>query len=337
MTRVVCFGELLLRIASPPGELLLQTPRLIPTLAGAEANVAVSLARLGDKARFVSVLPDNPLGRAATEELRRYGVDVGGVRTGPGRMGLFFLTPGAVLRPSEVLYDRADSAFARGADAIDWDLALRGADWLHLSGVTPAIGPRGAAGALAAAEAAAARGVRVAFDGNYRAKLWTLWDGDPAAVLRRLMASASLAFVNDQDLALVLGRSFDHPDPEERATEAARAAFDAFPRLERIAHTFRKQHAVAEHALSAALYDRDGGRWEAGPYELVGIVDRIGGGDAFAAGLLHAHRAGEPPQAVIDYALAAAALKHGIAGDFNLSTDADVRALLSGGGLSVRR
>jgi 2-dehydro-3-deoxygluconokinase len=337
MTRFVCFGELLLRLASPPGELLLQTPTLIPTLAGAEANVAVSLARLGDEAAVVTVLPDNALGRAAREELRRYGVDVRGVRTGEGRMGLFFLTPGAVLRPSEVLYDRADSAFARGADAIDWDAALEGADWLHVSGVTPAIGPKGAAGAEAAAEAAVRRSVKVSFDGNYRAKLWALWDGDGPAILRSLIEAASLAFVNDQDVGLILGRSFDDPDPEERATAAARAAFEAFPRLETIAHTFRKQHAVAEHALSAALYTRDGGRWEAGPHELVGIVDRIGGGDAFAAGLLHAHAAGEAPQAALDFALAAAALKHGIAGDFNLSSEADVRALAAGAGLSVRR
>lgn len=336
MTRFVCFGELLIRLASPPGELLLQTPTLLPTFAGAEANVAVSLARLGSDATFVSVVPDNALGRAAREELRRYGVDVSGLRTGPGRMGLFFLTPGAVLRPSEVLYDRAHSAFALAADAIDWDAALTGADWLHVSGVTPAIGPKGAAGALAAVTAANRLGVKVSFDGNYRAKLWALWDGDGPSILRRLLEAADLAFVNDQDVGLVLGRAFDDPDPETRGAAAAAAAFEVFPRLETIAHTIRKQHAVVEHALAAVIYTRVG-RWEAGPHELVGIIDRIGGGDAFAAGLLHALAAGDAPQAALDFALAATALKHGIAGDFNLSSAADVRALAAGGGLSVRR
>jgi 2-dehydro-3-deoxygluconokinase len=336
MTRIVCFGELLIRLASPPGEVLLQTPTLIPSFAGAEANVAVSLARLGSEAVYVSVLPDNPLGRAAREELRRYGVDVTALRNGPGRMGLFFLTPGAVLRPSDVLYDRAGSAFALGADGFDWEPLLAGADWLHVSGVTPALGPKGAAGVLDAAETAVRLGVKVCFDGNFRAKLWALWDGDSAGILRRLMATATLALVNDQDIAHILGRDFDDPDPEVRGAGAAAAAFEAFPRLHSMAHTIRVQHAVVEHALAAVLYARDG-RWEAGPHELVGIVDRIGGGDAFAAGLLHALGQGAAPQAAVDFALAASALKHGIAGDFNLSTEAEVRALAAGGSLSVKR
>ena len=196
--RVVCFGELLLRFSAPGHELLLQTPRLDVHVGGAEANVAVGLARLGRPAAMISAVPDNALGQAALGELRRHGVDVAGVQTLPGRMGLYFLSAGAVTRPFEVLYDRAASAFALAQpDLIDWDAALAGASWLHLSGVTPALGARAAEAAIRAAEGAVRLGVPVSFDGNYRAKLWAAWEGDGPAILRRLMAAADLPDVHD--------------------------------------------------------------------------------------------------------------------------------------------
>lgn len=338
MQRVVCFGELLARLAAPDGEALLQTPRLNVTFAGAEANVAVNLARLGRPAAFVSVLPENRLGDAALEELRRHGVDVAGVRRGPGRMGLFFLTPGAVLRPSEVLYDRAGSAIAIAEpELIDWREALAGAGWLHVSGVTPALGPQAAEAAVRAVEAAVAHGVRVAFDGNFRAKLWALWDGDPAAILGRMLACASVAFVDDRDIARALGRSFEQVDAAERRRAAALAAFDAYPRLQAIAHTVRKQEeGVGEQTLSAVVHTREG-EHRAAARRLTNVVDRIGGGDAFAAGVLHVLADGGAPGEAAEFGLALSALKHGVRGDFAWASEADVRALMAEGLVDVRR
>ncbi len=335
---IVCFGEMLIRLSAPDNELLLQTPRLSIHFGGAEANVAVSLSRLGNAARMISFVPDNALGRAARDELRRYGVDVSQVVFAPGRMGLYFLTQGAMSRPSEVTYDRAGSSFAQAApDAVDWNDALRGATVLHLSGITPALGPSSAAAALRAAKAARARGVIVSFDGNFRGKLWAVWGGDGPAALRDLLGQADLAFVDDRDIALVLGRKFAATDPSERRREAAWEAFAAFPQLSRIASTFRVQHTVDHHELSAVMFTRAGGEFTARERPLIGIVDRIGAGDAFAAGLLHGQRARMSDQEALDFAHAAACLKHAIPGDFNLATEPDVRAFLEQNGLDVRR
>lgn len=335
---IVCFGEILIRLAAPHGEMLLQTPRLETCIGGAEANVAASLARLGGTSRMVSVLPRNALGRAAFDELRRHGVDLAQMRWASGRMGLYFLTPGAVTRPSEVIYDRAGSVFADAApDLIDWDLALADASALHLSGVTPALGPRGAQAAQRAVESAVRLGIPVIFDGNFRGKLWAAWDGDAPTILRGLLATATLAFIDERDVALMLGTAFDQTDPDERRRAASRAAFEAFPRLERIAATRRVQAAQDRHILSATMFGRDGEAWRAGPLDLCDVVDRIGGGDAFAAGLIHARRQGRDDQAALDFALAATGLKHAVRGDFNPSSEADVDAVLQAEGLDVRR
>lgn len=336
--RIVCFGEMLIRLSAPDSQLLLQSPRLDVCFGGAETNVAVSLSRLGAPAALVSVLPDNALGRAALDEVRRHGVDARGVRFAPGRMGLYFLTPGAVCRPSDIVYDRAGSAFAEAdPELIDWDAELDGAGLLHLSGVTPALGPKGAAAALRAARAAKARGVKVSFDGNYRGKLWAAWNGDGPKVLRELLDCADIALVDDRDIALVLGRAFEGETPEARRRAAAAVAFEAFPKLQRMTSTFRVTRNVDHHELSAVMFTRDGGEVRTRSVPLIGIVDRIGGGDAFAAGVLHGLRTGAADQAALDFGLAAACLKHAIPGDFNLASAADVRGFLEQDGLDVRR
>jgi 2-dehydro-3-deoxygluconokinase len=272
------------------------------------------------------------------DELRRHGVDVRGVRFALGRMGLYFLTPGAALRPSDIVYDREGSAFAAADPAlVDWDAELDGAGLLHLSGVTPALGPNGSAAAVRAAEAARAKGLEVSFDGNYRGKLWAAWKGDGPAVLRKLLGCVSIAFVDDRDISLVLGRSFEGPDAGARRRAAAAAAFEAFPLLERIACTTRVARQVDHHELSAVMFARDGRELRTHELALAGVVDRIGGGDAFAAGLLHGFRTGLDDQAALDFALAAAGLKHSIRGDFNLAGGADVERALVQDGLDVRR
>ena len=327
---VVCFGELLLRLAAPGRERLLQTPRLDVFYGGAEANVAVSLARFGHPTSVVSVLPDNALASAALGELRRWKVDTSRVVHGPGRMGLYFLETGAGHRPSDILYDREHTAFATAApDAVDWPGALSGARRLHVSGASAAVSAPAAQAVIRAAEAARAAGVPVSVDCNYRQKLWQAWGGDAPAVLRRLLATADVVFGDHRDFALALGR-------EVASREAgAEAAFSTFPDLRWIASTAREQHSVDHHALSGFLFTR-GGAWTTPSYDVNPIVDRIGGGDAYAAGILHGLLSGLDGQATVDFAIAAACLKHSVPGDFNLVSAEDVAAFASGD-VSVRR
>ncbi|WP_353085957.1 sugar kinase [Stenotrophomonas sp.] len=338
MSRVVCFGELLLRMSAPGRELLLQQPQLAVHAGGAEANVGVSLAHLGHAVAAVSTVPANPLGEFAVGELRRHGVDTSGVRRTDGRMGLYFLTTGAVQRASEVVYDRADSAFANSSAAdYDWDALLAGADWLHLSGVSPALNPAMAQATLAAARAACARGVKVSFDGNFRPSLWARWQGDAPGILRELFACADLVFADYRDIGVVLGGEFEQADVRERVDAAAAQAFAAFPRLQWMACTQRTPHNVDNHALGAMLIGRDGTRAVAPTREMIGIVDRIGGGDAFAAGILHGMMRGFAPDAIVRFGLAAGCLKHSIPGDFNPVSEADIMALTGEERFDVRR
>ncbi len=338
MSRVVCFGELLLRMSAPGRELLLQTAQLTVHPGGAEANVGVSLAQFGHDVSMVSTVPANPLGQFVAGELRRHRVDSRHVQTRPGRMGLYFLTTGAVQRASEVVYDRVDSAFSLGSAAdYDWSTLLDGVEWLHLSGVSPALNPAMAEATLAAAQAACARGVKVSFDGNFRPSLWARWEGDAPRILRELFACAHVAFADYRDIGVVLGGEFPQADVGERVDAAAAQAFAAFPRLQWMACTQRTPHSVDHHSLGAMLIGRDGTRAVAAAREMVGIVDRIGGGDAFAAGILHGMMRDFDPQAIVRFGLAAAILKHSIPGDFNLVSEADVMALTGEERFDVRR
>jgi 2-dehydro-3-deoxygluconokinase len=329
MGRIVCFGELLLRLTAPGRELLLQSGRLDVHVGGAEANVAVGLARLGHEVAMVSRVPCNALGDAAAGHLRRYGVDSSGVTTGTGRMGLYFLSPGAGTRPSDIVYDREGSAFAlAGTDDFDWERLLEGADLLHLSGVTPALGRNSADAAIAAAQAARARGIPVSFDGNYRAQLWQRWEGNPAEILPTLVEKADILFGNHRDLSLLLDRDFDG-EGEARRRESAEAAFDAFPQLRLIASTARHVTDADTHRISARIEGRDG---SAQTEEIVvaGIVDRIGAGDAFAAGVLHGMRQGLDLDGTVHAGLALTCLKHSLPGDASLFGQRDIDAFLAG-------
>ncbi|MBW8880240.1 MAG: sugar kinase [Asticcacaulis sp.] len=277
----VGFGELLIRLTATGGNLLEALPALQPFVGGAEANVAIGLARLGHAARMVSVVPDNALGLGAVQELRRWGVDVSNVATGPGRMGLYFLTPGAIHRPSDILYDRAGSAFATARfSRLSWNRLLRGAGWLHVSGVTAALGANCVAAALKAMQAARAGGVKVSYDCNFRPKLWEAWGGDAPTLIRQLMTEADLVFGGHRDIALVTGESF----ADERA--AAERAFALFPNLQRLVGTRRTQVSVDHNRLAGLMFTRDAS-YETETYDVERIVDRIGGGDAFAAGIFH--------------------------------------------------
>jgi 2-dehydro-3-deoxygluconokinase len=279
-------------------------------------------------------VPPNALGAGAVRFVRGQGVDTSRVITRDGRMGLYFLSPGAGQRASEIVYDRAGSSFATApADAFDWPALLKGASRLHLSGITPALGPVPAAAAIAAAEAATALGVPISFDGNYRARLWEAWDSDPRAILTRLIGHADILFGNHQDVALLLGHGFPGEGAARRRA-AAEAAFAAFPRLKIIASTARHTEDADRHRIAARI-DTPETHVQTDEILVSGIVDRIGAGDSFATGVLHGLSQGG-----IDHAarvgLALACLKHSLPGDASLFGQADIDACLAGG-LDVRR
>lgn len=324
------FGELLVRL-SPPDKMLLRSARSLDiAVGGAEANVAIGLASLGHITRMISRLPVNGLGQMARSALMDAGVDCTHVAQAEGRMGLYFLTPGAGLRASEVVYDRAGSVFARSAEGdFDWDMVFAGATHLLMSGITPALGPVSSALAIAAARAAKARGLTLIFDGNYRALLWETWDSDPRATLSELVGMADIMFGNHRDVALLLGTSFAS-DGEERRREAAAALFAAFPNLKYLASTARHVEAADRHLLSARV-ETPNAVAQTEDVAVSGIVDRIGAGDAFAAGVLHGLlRTPDDLEGAAESGLALTVLKHSLPGDASLFGQSDIDAFLSG-------
>lgn len=333
--RLAFFGELLVRLSPPGRQLLKQSRSLDIHVGGAEANVAIGLAGLGHGVRMISRVPGNALGELAVSTLRSAGVDCRHVVVASGRMGLYFLTPGAGLRASEVVYDRAGSAFAlTEIDDIDWDAALDGVTHLHLSGITPALGPRSSALALAGAQAAKSRGITLVFDGNYRARLWSAWESDPRAILSQLVGVADILFGNHRDVALLLDREFSG-EGEDRRREASEAAFAAFPNLKLIASTARHVVDADCHRLAARV-DTPTRAVQTQEIVISGIVDRIGAGDAFATGVLHGLLINGDIEGAADAGLALAALKHSVPGDASPFGQADLDAFLNGE-MDVRR
>jgi 2-dehydro-3-deoxygluconokinase len=326
----LCFGEVLLRLATPGSLLLTQSPALDMVVGGAEANVAAGLATLGRSVRMASRLPDNALGRLARGTLMGHGVNCDALTLSPvGRMGLYFLETGAGARASNIIYDRKHSSFAEARPAdFDWDALLDGVSHLHMSGITPALGDTPAQVAIAAGTAARAKGILVSFDGNYRTQLWKDRDIDPRPVLIDLFSLADIAIANHRDFSLLLDRSYSGDGPDRRR-QAAEAAFDAFPNLKLIASTARRAEEADRQFLSARVDMRDGAA-QTDEVKITNIVDRIGTGDAFAAGVLYALAEGKSLNDVANTGVALAALKHSISGDACLVTHAQLSAFLSG-------
>ncbi|MEQ8312140.1 MAG: sugar kinase [Sphingopyxis sp.] len=312
--RVACFGEMVMRVSVPAGELPLQSPRFDAWVGGAEANVAVALAALGHDSRMISAVPTGPIGDGVLAELRRHGVDTGDIARGGGRMGLYYHIPGGPMRAAEVVYDRAASVFAETeAHSWDWPALLEGAEWLHVSGVTPALGPRSAEAALAAVRAARAAGMGVSFDGNWRGRLWERWQADPAPILCAIVEQATVLFGNHRDASLLLGEEFSG-DGADRRRAAALALLARFPALELVASTARRIVGAAEHHIVARVDTRDAHATTADAI-IAPIVDRVGTGDAFAAGVLDAFWQEKSLGAIAGQGLALSALKHGLRGD----------------------
>lgn len=328
---VTCFGELLIRLTPPGSRLMVQADNLELHPGGAEGNVAAALASLGHAVRFTGLISDNALGDRAVAALRGAGIDTRFLARAPGRMGLYFMENGAGPRPSVITYDRTGSAFAEADPAaIDFTGALEGARLLHTGGITPALGPRGVALARAAQAAALAAGVPICFDGNYRGALWSSWKSDPGAILRELVVDATILIGNHRDISLLLGKAFSG-DGCERRREAAEAAFAAFPKLQLIASTAR--HLVtSDHHRIAARVDSRRRAHQTEEIEVTGIVERIGSGDAFAAGVLHAWLEGGDESDMAESGLALTTLKHTVPGDMCLIDRSRLEAFSAAGG-----
>jgi 2-dehydro-3-deoxygluconokinase len=332
--KVVSFGELLLRLSPPGYERLLQSPTMNATFGGGEANVAVSLAHFGLDSYFVSRLPANAVGDAAVRTLRGEGVNVDWVQRGGERVGIYFAETGASQRASLVVYDRARSAVSEiEAGSVRWPELLRGAAWFHTSGITPALGPGPAECTRVALSAARQAGATVSVDLNYRRKLWT--EADAQRVMQPLMREVDLVIANEEDLQTVLGISIAHADVtkgrfDAQAYGAAAVRVVAEYGVKQVAMTLRESISASENGWSALLYDAATKQLHRGPRYLVRLVDRIGGGDSFAAGLIYAFLDGQSTERALSFAIAASALKQTIPGDFNRVSVAEVQRLVAG-------
>ena len=341
MSRVVTFGEIMARLATPGHKRFGQAMpgTLEATFAGAEASVAGSIAYLGGEAAFVTALPDHAIADACVAGLRSLGVDTRHIlRTPQGRLGLYFLETGANQRPGNVIYDRAGSSVAlTPADAYDWEAILEGAGWFVVSGITPAISRHAAEATAAALREASRRGVKVAIDMNYRSKLWQWAPPLPARELatrtmRELLPFADLFVGGREDAEAILGGP-GSASSEELARRLARE----FPRLSHVAMTLREGVSATHNDFGGLLFDKatdevchapEKGK----PYAITHIVDRLGAGDAFTAGLVFALTTPDlaAPRRALAFATAAACLAHSIEGDVNFSTRAEILALASG-------
>ena len=328
--RVVTFGELLLRLSPPGEERLLESPELHTCFGGAEANVAVALSHLGVRCDYVTRVPDNPLGDAGVEALRKEGVGTRWIaRGGAGeRLGLYFVEPGADLRAMRVVYDRAGSAFARlDPHSIDWPAVLAGADWFHVSGITPALGDGPVAALAGAIACVRARGTPVSLDLNYREALWR--DRNPRPLLEPLARRAGVLIGNPAAVSAMLGLPADDaslasPERARALAEQLAARFEA----KRIALTRREILGPREHGWSAVLYDARTRSFAQSRRHCVQVVDRVGGGDSFAAALIARLLAGDRPAAALEFAVAASALKLTVPGDFSRASVEEVEELL---------
>ena len=334
MSRVVTFGEIMLRLSPPGFERLFQSPVLSATFGGGEANVAVSLAQFGLESRFVTRLPANAIGDAAVHALRAEGVDTSTIVRGGSRVGIYYAETGASQRASTVIYDRAHSAISEmPADAVRWDEVVRGASWFHVTGITPALGERAAAATAAAVKAAKRAGARVSVDLNYRKKLWT--EAQAQAAMRPLMADVDVVVANEEDLQSVLGVHVQGTDVTSGALDVA-AYRDAAESVTRtlgpplVAITLRESRSASDNGWSAVLWDGAAKALHQSQHYAVRLVDRIGGGDSFAAGLIYAIVTGRSHPDALRFAVAASALKQTIPGDFNRVSVAEVEALAKG-------
>lgn len=334
--KYLTFGEIMLRLRAPGHERFFQSNMMEATFGGGEANVAVSLANYGEDAAYLTVLPENTLGDECVRELRRFGVDTKRILRGRGRMGIYFLEAGANQLPSKVVYDRADSAIALAKPGdIDWEKTFEGIGWFHITGITPAISESAMELSLESVKEAKKRGVTVSCDLNYRKNLWK-YGKKASEVMRELAKYVDVAVANEEDVQKSLEITTDvNVESGELSREKYKELGDkvlaAYPEMKMIAITLRESHSADWNGWAACLNDREN-FYVSKKYEIRDIIDRVGGGDSFAGGLIYGLNHYEDRQTALEFAVAASCLKHSVIGDFNRVSASDVEKLMGGDG-----
>lgn len=334
--KFLTFGEIMLRLKSPGHERFFQTPMLEATFGGGEANVAVSLANFGEDVGYLTVLPKNTIGDECIKELRRFGVDTSRIVRGGERLGIYYLESGANQRPSKVIYDRAHSSIcdAKPGD-IDWDKAFEGVEWFHITGITPAISESAMELSLESVKEAKKRGITVSCDLNYRKNLWK-YGKKASEVMRELAKYVDVAIANEEDVQKSLEITTDvvvESGELDRSKYKALGdkVLEAYPNMKMIAITLRESKSADWNGWAACLNDREK-FYESKRYEIRDIVDRVGGGDSFAGGLIYGLNHYDCKQQALEFAVAASCLKHSIGGDFNRVDVPEVEKLMGGDG-----
>jgi 2-dehydro-3-deoxygluconokinase len=332
--KVVTFGEIMLRLSPPGFERLLQSPMLVATFGGGEANVAVSVARFGLDSTYITAVPKHAIGDAVIRALRAEGVRTDLIVRSGSRLGIYYAETGASQRASNVIYDRANSSISEMApDAVDWNAAFAGVDWYHVTGITPALGANGIEATKRSVAAARAAGAQVSVDLNYRSKLWT--EAQAQRVMGPLMRDVDVVIANEEDLQSVLGVEVPGTDVssgqlnlEGFRQAAERVTRDFGPKM--VAITLRESVSASDNGWSAVLWEADTATLHRSQRYEVRLVDRIGGGDSFAGGLIYGLVTGRGPEGALRFAVAASALKQTIPGDFSRVTLEEVDKLVAG-------
>ena len=334
MGKYVTFGEIMLRLKSRGHERFFQSPLLEATFGGGESNVAVALANYGLDAAFVTALPENDIAEACIREVRSFGVDVSNIRRSGSRMGAYFLEGGANQRPSKVVYDREHTAISECTPGdFDWRGIFDGAKWFHITGITPALTQSAADVSLEAVKAAKEAGVTVSCDFNYRGKLWKYGKSAPE-VMQDLVKYVDVGIANEEDCQKSLGISVDvdvHTGELDTSKYEAlsQKVLEIYPDMSIIAITLRESRSADTNGWSACLRDTDGFKLSR-HYEITDIIDRVGGGDSFASGLIAGLAMHEDRQQALEFAVAASCLKHSVSGDFNRVSVSEVQNLMGG-------
>ncbi len=333
--KVVTFGEIMLRLATPGYLRFSQARQFDATFGGGEANVAVSLAQFGLDVHYVTRLPKNEIADACIAELRRRGVQTGAILRGGERMGIYFLETGASQRPSKVVYDRAHSAIAEITPGmVKWQDVLAGASWFHVTGITPALSSSASEATVEAVTQARSMGLTVSCDLNFRKKLWSREQAEK--VMSRVLEHVDVAIANEEDAEMVFGIKAGTTDVHagklevEKYRSVAEQLMQRFPRVNKVAITLRESLSASDNNWSAVLWD--GKQFHQSRKYAIHVVDRVGGGDSFGAGLIYGLVTGKGTQDALEFAVAASCLKHSIIGDFNDVTVAEVESLIKEGG-----
>ncbi len=334
--KTICFGEIMLRMNPPMYDRFVQADHFVVKPGGGEANVAVSLANYGLDSAFVTKLPAHEIGQICVNSLRAVGVDTSMIVRGGDRVGIYFLEKGASMRPSKVIYDRKFSAIALAqASDFDWDTIFADANWFHFTGITPALGANVAAITLEACKAAKAHNVTISCDLNYRKNLWST--AEAGKVMGELMSYVDVCIANEEDAEKVFGIKAENTDVDkgvvnhEAYKSVAKQLSDRFG-CKKVAITLRESISANDNNWAAMLYNNENNTYSFSQKYPIHIVDRVGGGDSFGGGLIYAIQNNYADQDIIEFAVAASALKHTIEGDFNLVSKSEVESLIRNGG-----